>query len=226
MINKETILEWHNNNYGLWWLEKSPELWEYKHNFIQWMFPTKTASKCNAEAPVLYSSIEEDLTVQAKAIYVGNYYLFLQYLEEYGKLPFNHWILRASRVIESTQLCVSKFLPIDRVIKDICSRMSPENLQGFFKHHFQNRTGYEVLIGNFLAYRDMNDDPHAQSLLFKCLEAHTLHRCHLRSRHFFLFKEMAQGNKKLEALGIKVEVIEAEPDTMNVITPIILDCRW
>lgn len=151
MIDPFNIISYHNSQSPVKrnWMKESIIEWDTTHNFIQWLFPTKTPSKY-LDAPVLDSSIENELTPQAKATYIGNYYLFLQYFEEYGKLPFNHWILRASRVIESTQLCVSKFLPLDRVVEDICSRMSPENLNEFFKYHFQNRTGYEIFIYNYL----------------------------------------------------------------------------
>lgn len=153
MTDREYLIYYHNqecDDSPVKWLSSFVDNWDSDHHFIQWLFPTKTPSKSSPDAPVLDSSIEEDLTPQAKAVYIGNYYLFLQYFEEYGKLPFNHWIPRASRVIESTQLCVSKLLPRDKVVNDICSRMSDENLTKFFEYHFANRTGYEILIYIFI----------------------------------------------------------------------------
>lgn len=226
MTDREYLLYYHNEqDYDgpSDWIKTKSDRWESHHEFIQWLFPTKTPSKFS-DAPILDSSIENELTPQAKAIYIGNYYLFLQYFEEYGKLPFNHWILRASRVIESTQLCVSKFLPPNRVVEDICSRMSPENLNEFFKYHFQNRTGYEVLVGKFMAHRDMTRQVYEQSYLLRCLEAHDKGLNYIREHTYFAPIDINNISK----FGIKVNIIKNTPKkySFGLFAPFTVDCRW
>jgi len=130
MSNKLAI-EYLNGPGPIKWLSSPIEEWENNHDFIQWLFPTSTPSKFNPYAPVLTSHIGEYLTQSAKAMYLANTFLFLSYFDYYGKLDYNHWMLRATRVADSYDFCIgnSRFLSKSRLMELILGCMSVENNQ-------------------------------------------------------------------------------------------------
>jgi hypothetical protein len=65
---------WHSDIVGIW----TDEHWEMNHDFIQWIFPLKTPSSFNPDAPLLS---EEDIETFKKSNHLHN--LVLQSFERF-----------------------------------------------------------------------------------------------------------------------------------------------
>jgi hypothetical protein len=84
-------------------LNKDDDWWEGCHNFIQWVFPTKTLSKFNHEALLLTINDIKDISHDRYCMCLKRFFTFISRtrgLED----EFNHNFLRVSRVIEMTAL--------------------------------------------------------------------------------------------------------------------------
>lgn len=107
--NIHQVLRWMD-----YWFEK-------RHDFIQWIFPTKTASRYNPDAPLV---TEEDIEAfcQNSDLYyqmVMNYVRFINFLQlSSNKKQFwiekgNHNLLRITRCLESMTLLGCSGLAVD-----------------------------------------------------------------------------------------------------------------
>lgn len=95
-------------------MNQSDDWWEETHNFIQWVFPTNTPSRLYLDAPILdletikkFRSSYDVETNMTRAIIK-----FMSFLKLYEKNPSwicerPHNLLRVSRAIESSLLCMS-----------------------------------------------------------------------------------------------------------------------
>lgn len=81
--------------------------WERNHDFIQWVFPTKTRSNFNPDAPIVdkIELTEENYKwIHIATVTFINY--FTLYTDEKYHYDYNHWWLRLSRFLEFRTLLV------------------------------------------------------------------------------------------------------------------------
>lgn len=83
------------------------EQWDETHDFIQWIFPTKTRSNFNPDAPIVdkipLNEDNVDWIVLATTIFIFHFYRYTnpKYYPDY-----NHWWLRLSRFLEFRSLLI------------------------------------------------------------------------------------------------------------------------
>lgn len=84
----------------------SDEMWETEHDFIQWIFPTKTRSRFNPNAPVVDKI---DLGQHGDYRYINMCtQKFVELFMFYTSVDssYNHWWLRLSRFLEFRSLLI------------------------------------------------------------------------------------------------------------------------
>jgi hypothetical protein len=144
------ILKWHTTYDGEW---------ETEHEFIQWIFPTKTPSNFNARAPVLEKSIADTLVEieMFRANYAWCFSRFMSFLnivisvssetsinfgifidpQEFFMHLQQHNFLRLSRVLESllcfgyTQLAEQLYYALNDVETEEIATEKPDLIQHF-----------------------------------------------------------------------------------------------
>lgn len=103
-------------------LDAANAWWEKQHDFIQWLFPTKTRSESNPNAPILTKLDAEFLTTRTE--YSIAILRFEQYLET-AKTFHNR--LRITRAIESITLVLGRSAAeqfLDRVMCETGKKFS------------------------------------------------------------------------------------------------------
>lgn len=82
------------------------------HNWIQWVFPTKTVSQYCENAPVLTEEIAKVLKEKHLFQMEAAFRRFLSFLDSRNMNEFNHNHLRITRVIESFTLVAGNMFPL------------------------------------------------------------------------------------------------------------------
>lgn len=80
-------------------LSQSNEYWEYRHDFIQWVFPLSVPSAHNPKAPILTPVDIQHLQCSDMQVSVDRYLQFLRETQNW-KRGRDHNHLRISRVLQ------------------------------------------------------------------------------------------------------------------------------
>ncbi len=85
-------------------LNKDNNWWDECHDFIQWIFPTKTVSNYSANAPILDLNTAALLSQNYIDLYIRAIGRFLEFLDSQDMDTPNHNHLRITRMLESIYL--------------------------------------------------------------------------------------------------------------------------
>lgn len=85
-------------------LLKDNSWWDGCHDFIQWIFPTRTVSQYCFDAPILTEKIARELAKKHLAQFQLNILRFGEFLDSQDMITMNHNHLRITRMIECSSL--------------------------------------------------------------------------------------------------------------------------
>ena len=122
-------------------MRSSFDVWERRHNFIQWIFPSDEPSRAQPDSPVLskdfdYSKLDETRVMKSFA----NFILFLQYCVRNGIIESgepNHNYLRITRSLKFAKKYFGTGSYYKKIREKIMSTLEdidiPDNVTNFWK---------------------------------------------------------------------------------------------